>query len=192
MLGDAGVGKTSLVRMFATGQFDMNQPSTIGASFLSKSVSEAAVEYKLQIWDTAGQEKYMSLSEMYTRNADCLVMVYNVNSRKSFERAVEFWHSSVTSKPKKRILIGNKTDLEGREVSSQEGREAADRLGYHFYELTAQSQADVDDAFHKLVFRSFMSRDTGLRMLLTKHKPKTGALNTVPEGPFSHLLSYLH
>ena len=85
LLGDTGVGKSSLVLRFVTNTWKIDTSSTIGASFLSKMIIVDGHPIKFQIWDTAGQEKYRSLAPMYYRGAGAAIIVYDIMRRESYE-----------------------------------------------------------------------------------------------------------
>merc|ERR1712023_221338 len=87
LLGDSAVGKSSLVLRFVRGQFFEYQESTIGAAFMTQTLALDDTTVKFEIWDTAGQERYHSLAPMYYRGAQAAVVVYDVTSQDSFERA---------------------------------------------------------------------------------------------------------
>ncbi|CAH9069948.1 unnamed protein product [Cuscuta epithymum] len=87
LLGDMGAGKSSLVLRFVKGQFLEFQESTIGAAFFSSTVSADNTTVKFEIWDTAGQERYHSLAPMYYRGAAAAIIVYDISSLESFDRA---------------------------------------------------------------------------------------------------------
>merc|ERR1712178_585322 len=113
LLGDPAVGKSSLVLRFVRGQFFEYQESTIGAAFLTQNVSLNDYTVKFEIWDTAGQERYHSLAPMYYRGAQAAVVVYDVTSQDSFERA-QRWISELRDQANRDIVIalaGNKVDL---------------------------------------------------------------------------------
>ncbi|GIQ86629.1 small GTPase superfamily, Rho type [Kipferlia bialata] len=90
MLGDTGVGKTSLLVRFILNKFRTDTVSNLGASFLSKQLEVEDRIYKLQIWDTAGQEQYQSLAPMYYRGANAAIIVYDITRQASFDRVAEF------------------------------------------------------------------------------------------------------
>ena len=97
MLGESGVGKTSIVQRFVTkDNFKEENPPTIGASFVSKLVNIQGTDnnMKFQIWDTAGQEKYRSLASMYYKDAQVAIIVYDISKRATFE-AVKFWNNEL-------------------------------------------------------------------------------------------------
>lgn len=113
LLGEAAVGKSSLVLRFVKGHFTEYQESTIGAAFMTQTLALDDATVKFEIWDTAGQERYHSLAPMYYRGAQAAVVVYDVTSNDSFERA-QRWISELRDQANKDIIIalaGNKIDL---------------------------------------------------------------------------------
>ncbi|KAH1456112.1 hypothetical protein KXX53_006376, partial [Aspergillus fumigatus] len=114
ILGDSGVGKTSLMNQYVNKKFSASYKATIGADFLTK---EVLVDDRL-IWDTAGQERFQSLGVAFYRGADCCVLVYDVNNSKSFE-ALDSWRDEFLIQASPRdpesfpfVVIGNKIDVE--------------------------------------------------------------------------------
>lgn len=97
LLGESAVGKSSLVLRFVKGQFHEYQESTIGAAFLTQTVSMEDSEVKFEIWDTAGQERYNSLAPMYYRGAQAAIVVYDILNQDSFQRA-QTWVSELQRK----------------------------------------------------------------------------------------------
>lgn len=95
MVGDPKVGKTSLVKRYVVNEFKEVQKSTIGGTFLSKNIEIDGVSVKLQIWDTAGQDKYRVLQSIYYRGAVGAFVVFDVNEPTSWERVKEGWLSEV-------------------------------------------------------------------------------------------------
>ena len=85
LLGDSGVGKTSIVSRFALNSFEENRASTIGASFLTKNVEFFNKIYRFQLWDTAGQERYRALAKTYYQDSHCAILVYDITNMDSFE-----------------------------------------------------------------------------------------------------------
>merc|ERR1711974_92550 len=85
LLGNSGVGKTSVVLRYVQGVYSLDQPSTIGASFMTKRMFLDDWKVKLQIWDTAGQERFRSMAPMYYRGASAAILVYDITSVESFE-----------------------------------------------------------------------------------------------------------
>mmetsp|Transcript_100628 Transcript_100628/g.197519 ORF Transcript_100628/g.197519 Transcript_100628/m.197519 type:complete len:205 (+) Transcript_100628:54-668(+) len=156
LLGDSGVGKSSLVLRFVTNNFKPYSESTIGASFMSKMITVASKQIKFQIWDTAGQEKYHSLAPMYYRGAAAAIIVYDITRSTSF-KTLKHWVEELKSKGPKDIAIaiaGNKSDLENmREVDREMVLSYAEEIGALFLETSAKDDTNVQDIFVKLSYR---------------------------------------
>ena len=122
LLGDTSVGKSSIVIRFVKGQFSEYQESTIGAAFLTQTVPVQDCTVKFEIWDTAGQERYHSLAPMYYRGAAAAIVVYDITSLESFQRA-KSWVKELQMQGSPDVVIalaGNKIDREDdREVSAE-------------------------------------------------------------------------
>ena len=87
LIGGSSVGKSSIVSKFIFNEFNENQYSTIGAAFITKTIVIDNINVKLELWDTAGQEKFDSLVPMYYRNAHAVIVVYDVTDKETFDRA---------------------------------------------------------------------------------------------------------
>ncbi|XP_033127118.1 ras-related protein Rab-30-like [Anneissia japonica] len=150
LIGNAGVGKTCLVRRFTQGLFPPGQGATIGVDFMIKTLQIGGDRVKLQVWDTAGQERFRSITQSYYHSADALVMVYDVTSRESYNALPE-WMKEVETYASPKIitvLVGNKTDLVSeREVKSEEGQVFADEKRIQFLETSAKEAENVDKLF---------------------------------------------
>ncbi|GMI47592.1 hypothetical protein TrCOL_g4651 [Triparma columacea] len=168
-LGSSGVGKTSLVRSFVTKQFTPNVDTTIGASYLTKVMRVDGVgkteEYegvtqivKFNVWDTAGQEKYESLTSMYYRNTDAAVLVYDVMDSQSFKK-LKHWANVLKNNLDRKvalIAVGNKVDLlngddGNRAVEAEEVNEVVASIGASYVETSAKDNIEVDEAFKRIV-----------------------------------------
>ncbi|KAI5961404.1 YPT52 [Candida pseudojiufengensis] len=133
LLGESAVGKSSIVHRFVKNTFDDLRESTIGAAFLTQSITipESQTTIKFEIWDTAGQERYKSLAPMYYRNANAALCVYDITSSNSFKKAQDWIKELKKQAPEGIIiaLVGNKSDLEeNREVSQQEVEDYVNEL----------------------------------------------------------------
>jgi len=151
LLGESAVGKSSLVLRFVKDQFDDYRESTIGAAFLTQTVTlDDQTTVKFEIWDTAGQERYKSLAPMYYRNANCAVVVYDITQSASLEKA-RSWVRELQRQADPSIVIalcGNKTDLENRrQVSQEEAKKYAAEEGLMWGETSAKSGEGVSDIF---------------------------------------------
>jgi len=150
--GDTGSGKSCLLTQFTDGQFNEQHDLTIVVEFGSKIIDIEDKQIKLQIWDTAGQENFRSITRSYYRGAAGILLVYDTTRRDTFTN-VNGWleevnHHANQDRDKTIILIGNKCDLnEKREVSTEEGAAFAKTNGLLFLETSAKTGHNVDEAF---------------------------------------------
>ncbi|CEH14099.1 rab gtpase [Ceraceosorus bombacis] len=151
LLGESAVGKSSLVLRFVKDQFDDYRESTIGAAFLTQTVSlDESTTVKFEIWDTAGQERYKSLAPMYYRNANCAVVVYDITQQSSLEKA-KAWIRELQRQADPNIIIalaGNKADLASRRaVPTEEAQAYANEENLLFLETSAKDSHNVSELF---------------------------------------------
>lgn len=153
LIGDSGVGKSSLLLRFSDDSFDMNCTPTIGIDFKLRTIELDQKKIKLQLLDTAGQERFKTITTAHYRNAMGILLVYDITNEQSFKN-IEEWLKNIekhTSQPVNKILIGNKTDLSAqRKVSTEEGKKLAERLKMDFFETSAKDKSMVDDSFFAL------------------------------------------
>ncbi|KAL3581384.1 hypothetical protein D5086_015716 [Populus alba] len=151
LLGDSGVGKSCIVLRFVRGQFDPTSKVTIGASFLSQTIAlQDSTTVKFEIWDTAGQERYAALAPLYYRGAAVAVIVYDITSPETFNKA-QYWVKELQKHGSPDIvmaLVGNKADLqEKREVPTQDGIDYAEKNGMFFMETSAKTADNINQLF---------------------------------------------
>ena len=159
-LGESKVGKTNISKVFMGNKFDEEELSTIGVGNLLKKIvikyEEKSKQISLKIWDTAGQERFRAVATQYIKSCDGLLIVYAINDRKSFEK-IDDWLKEVEEKKNTNynvplVLIGNKIDLEKeRDVSFQEGEKLALKYGMQFYECSAKTRININEAFQYLI-----------------------------------------
>ena len=149
-IGESGVGKTCLLLRYTDNKFVKNYLTTIGIDFKVKLVSMHGKSVKLKIWDTAGQERFRNITQQYYKGADGIVLVYDVTDRESFEKIAE-WMKQInlyTQTDKIGIvLLGNKVDVEPRQVKSEEGAAVAKQYGVKHYETSAFNNLNVEESF---------------------------------------------
>eukprot|EP00747_Dinoflagellata_sp_TGD_P189536 gnl/TRDRNA2_/TRDRNA2_49962_c0_seq1.p1 gnl/TRDRNA2_/TRDRNA2_49962_c0~~gnl/TRDRNA2_/TRDRNA2_49962_c0_seq1.p1 ORF type:complete len:220 (-),score=33.05 gnl/TRDRNA2_/TRDRNA2_49962_c0_seq1:211-870(-) len=153
LLGDSAVGKSSLLLRFCERTFDTNFVLTIGVDFKSKRVERNGMKTNVQIWDTAGHERFRTITPAYYRSAHGVAIAYDISDRSTFTH-VEFWMEQLAKHGNlavQKILVGNKCDLEEvREVSREEGKALAARYGVAFFETSAKTGEAVDEAILNL------------------------------------------
>lgn len=163
LLGEAGVGKSSLVLRFVSDTFNPNNTSTIGASFMSKSFVRGEETIKFQIWDTAGQEKYKALAPMYYRGSHAAIVVYDLTLESTFE-SLKRWVRELQQHGPPNIIIAiaaNKCDLiDGREVEKTTGEEYAQSINAVFSEVSALTAHNVNELFEQISQRLPLEQPT--------------------------------
>ncbi|GLC38103.1 GTP-binding protein yptV3 [Pleodorina starrii] len=172
LLGDSGVGKTSLLTRFAHDNFDEQVASTIGVDFAVKKLSVYDKRVKLTVWDTAGQEKFRTLTTTFYRGAKGIIMVYDVSRPDTLLHLEEQWMRELelhgTEADAVRMVVANKVDVgDARRVSWHEGSDFARRHGCLFAETSAKTNIAVANAFEELVLKILetpsLLEDAGLR-----------------------------
>eukprot|EP00792_Barthelona_sp_PAP020_P004109 TRINITY_DN1891_c0_g2_i1.p1 TRINITY_DN1891_c0_g2~~TRINITY_DN1891_c0_g2_i1.p1 ORF type:complete len:207 (-),score=62.01 TRINITY_DN1891_c0_g2_i1:73-663(-) len=152
-IGDSAVGKTSILRNFISSTFTAHHVPTVGVDFKYHDFNLNGQDVKLQIWDTAGQKKYQTITTAFYHGAHGIVVAYDVTRASTFEN-VQNWLDAVekhASENVELLLIGNKTDLDKeRQVTTEEGLEFATERGISFIETSAQSGENVLKAFELL------------------------------------------
>ncbi|KAK4724800.1 hypothetical protein R3W88_027579 [Solanum pinnatisectum] len=157
LIGDSGVGKSSLLLSFISNAVDDITP-TIGVDFKIKTLTVGGKRLKLTIWDTAGQEKFRTLTSSYFRGAQGIILVYDVTRRDTFTNLSDVWAKEVelycTNEDCVKMLVGNKVDRESeRAVSREEGVALAKELGSLFLECSAKTRANVEQCFEELTLK---------------------------------------
>ena len=156
-VGEASVGKSCLVNRFTTGRFTELYDITIGVDFATKTISTDykgnKKKVKIQIWDTAGQESFRSITRSYYRNSAVVLLVFDVSNRDSFAK-INRWLNEVrnmnTHCNPKVYLVGNKSDIPNREVLKVVAEEYATENGLLYHETSAKTGEGVKELFDKL------------------------------------------
>ncbi|CAN6716151.1 unnamed protein product [Malus baccata var. baccata] len=157
LIGDSAVGKSSLLVSFISNSVDDLAP-TIGVDFKIKLLTVAGKKIKMTIWDTAGQERFRTLTSSYYRNAQGIILVYDVIRRDTFTNLSDVWAKEVelysTNHDCVKMLVGNKVDRESeRAVSREEGISLAKDLGCLFLECSAKTRENVEHCFEELALK---------------------------------------
>ncbi|XP_073834738.1 RAS oncogene family member Rab18 [Musca autumnalis] len=153
VIGESGVGKSSLIRRFVENKFDESHDVTIGMDFKSKIMNIDGVDYKLALWDTAGAERFRSLTPSFYRKALGAILVYDIKSKESLVK-LESWFDELENYSDNpniaTIVVGNKIDEE-RAVSREEGLKFARKHRSLFLETSAKNDKFVADVFRDIV-----------------------------------------
>lgn len=152
LLGEAAVGKSSLVLRFVNNEFVENKEPTIGAAFLTQKCKLQDKIIKFEIWDTAGQERFHSLAPMYYRNAQAAIVVYDIQKASSLDKA-KSWVKELQRQANPNIiiaLVGNKVDLGERSVPREEAQAFANEGGLLFTEASAKTGENVMEIFTEI------------------------------------------
>ena len=152
IIGDSSVGKSCIMVKYIHGGFDEEFKTTIGIEFGSKNETIKGKIYRIQIWDTAGQETFRSITRAYYKNSVCAFIVYDVTNKKTFANVQDWFNDCKKQTPKTvtMVLVGNKIDLEDkREVSYEDGENFAKENGMLFYETSAKNGDNIEKMFYE-------------------------------------------
>ena len=170
LIGNSGVGKSSLLLRFSDDTFTGNFMPTIGVDFKIRTLEVDGKTIKLQIWDTAGQERFKTITSSYYKGAHGIIVVYDVTDKESFKN-IDTWMNEIekhASDNVSRILCGNKSDLDdSRTVTTDEGKELADTYNIRFIESSAKDNSNVEEAF------TLMTKEIKSRVVHTESKKPT-------------------
>ena len=161
--GDISVGKTSIINVLMGQKFNLEYEASIGVDFFSKTIKYKGRIIKLQIWDSAGQEKFRSLIPNYIRGSSLVFIVYDISNRKSFDN-LQSWVDFINNIENSNIvIIGNKIDLENeRQVTTEEGQKFCSEKNYEFFEVSAKEDKNLNNMLFNSVatLPFFMSINT--------------------------------
>ncbi|KAK4452294.1 putative ras [Podospora aff. communis PSN243] len=169
ILGDSGVGKTSLMNQYVNKRFSASYKATIGADFLTREVQVDDRQVTMQLWDTAGQERFQSLGVAFYRGADCCVLVFDVNNSKSFD-ALDSWRDEFLIQASPRdpdnfpfVVLGNKIDVEEskRVISTKRAMTfCQSKGGIPYFETSAKEAINVEQAFEVIARNALLQEES--------------------------------
>ena len=168
LIGDGGVGKTCIISRFISNEFDKEVESTDGASYGTKELELPKLNKKinLDIWDTAGQERYKSLTKFFYKDAQIIIMVYDITKKLTFENIKNQWYKEIQELSGKNFILGiagNKSDLyESEEVPEKEAREYAKSINAVYSLTSAQNNTGIKQLFE----------DVGMQLLAPDFQEK--------------------
>jgi len=153
LIGDSGVGKTSIISRFTKDTFNNEEMSSSSAQFTSKTIQINDQSIKFDIWDTAGQEKFRALAKIFYKDAQVIILVYEIINKESFESIKNYWYkeSSENSTADIFFVVGNKSDLyENEQVTDEEGKKFAKEINAIFKITSALSNTGIDRLFESI------------------------------------------
>lgn len=175
IIGNTGVGKSSLLLRFSENVFNILPTTTIGIDFKMRIIEVDGRRVKLQIWDTAGQERFKTITQSYYKGAHAIIVVYDITDRESFQ-TLDGWFEQLKQHARENvvyILVGNKADLQGRQITYEEGEAYAEELGILFFETSAKTDVGVTDVFYTLARQ---------KVKTTEKKEDLGEVQRIEEG----------
>ena len=156
IIGESGVGKTCIIKRFVYDEHNSNEFPTSSLSFATKNinVSENGVEeeIKLEVWDTVGQEKYKAMAQIFFKNSNAMILVYDITNKESFEQLKNYWIDKINEYNSNDLTLAvaaNKSDLYMKEqVKEEEGREFAQKIGAIFRLTSAKNGEGIKEMFN--------------------------------------------
>jgi len=157
IIGDSTVGKTSILSRFANGTFNSNYLATVGLDNFTKDETIDDKNVRIKIWDTAGQERYKALTKGFFRNAEGIMIVYDVTNQESFEN-LKNWIQSIKDNMGNDfleripvVIIGNKIDSDEREIKTEDAESFCKQQNYPYFETSAKTGENIDSTIRFLV-----------------------------------------
>ena len=154
LIGDAGVGKTCIISRYKENEFNEYMPPTSGASYCQKTIKIGDKKVLLDIWDTAGQEKFRSIGKIFYQKAEAVCLVYDISNKASFENLKNYWYEDLKKHGREDVIIavvGNKSDLfESQEVDEKQAKDFAKKIGAFFRLTSAEFNVGINELFKYL------------------------------------------
>ena len=158
LLGDSGVGKTCIINRYINNKFESNIENTVCSSYSTKQVIKNNILYRLNLWDTIGQEKYNSITNIFIKGSNIVILVYSIDSLSSLQ-GLDFWYNSAKNILKENsyvlAVVGNKADLmieEEEVVSEEEARKYAKKMNAEFKLISCKEDSEgIDNLFDMLL-----------------------------------------
>ena len=161
LLGDCGVGKTNIISRYINDEFKDSTLSTRGANYVMKSVNIDGKNYQLNIWDTAGQETYRSVTKMFIQDSQILILCYSITQHKTFEN-LDYWYKFAIDILGRNIILGiagNKSDLyEIEKVKDSEGQKYAKDHNAIFKLVSAKEDKKSIDLLFEELLRKYIQK----------------------------------
>ena len=185
LLGSSSVGKTSFIIRYTENIFQELRLSTFGIDFMTKIIVFKGKQYKLIFYDTSGQEKYKSMAVNMIKNSDCILMMYDITDKKSYDSINEWMKSVKEAKGDDcpMILLGNKMDLEDeREITEEEGINLANEFGIEFFETSNKNNINIKEAIDSILNTLIEKREKDSDTIISSSKLSINKIKKKPKG----------
>ncbi len=150
LIGDLGVGKSCVILRYVEGDFPGNIMSSIGVDFKTKQIELDDHSIKMQIWDTAGHEKFRTITTSYYKSAQAIIILYDITQKSSFDH-IRNWITEIDKFGKQgvlKVIVGNKLDLENnRKISKEDAENLALKYGLKLWEVSAKDNTNIEEMF---------------------------------------------
>ena len=156
LLGEAGVGKTCLIKQFTENKFDNTELSSLSAQYVSKTIDylDTKKAIKFDIWDTVGQERFRSIAKIFYKDARVIIFVYDITSKKTFDALINFWYEELRDNCTENpiyAVVGNKNDLYmNQQVDTSDAKDLAKNLGGIFQLTSAKTNEGIKNLFDNI------------------------------------------
>ena len=179
-IGDTSVGKTNILSQYIKKKFEKDSKPTVGVNFRTIILKIEGYSYKLQIWDLAGQQRYKSIVKAYYKGAKCAFVVYDITQKSTFDN-IDNWIKGLMSQLGNNvniIILGNKCDLENeRQITKEQGEEKAKEYNAGFFEVSALSGKNIDNAFETLISKTIQKEKEKINFVENEKKLEENLYN---------------
>ncbi|GAB1599474.1 ras-related protein Rab-23-like [Argonauta hians] len=187
VVGNGGVGKSSMIQRYCKGIFTQEYKKTIGVDFLEKQIIVDSQNIHLMLWDTAGQEEFDAITKAYYRGAQICILVFSTVDRESFE-AIEEWKHKVEKEVGSiiTVIVQNKIDLiDEAVVQIQEAEELSEKLQLRFYRISVKDNLNVHEVFRYLAEKYMTERTSCNTVDVPFQKIIASGWNSTKQNPFN-------
>ena len=181
LLGDSSVGKTSILVKYINNKFDESSISTVGVDYMDKIIDYNKYKIKLQIWDTSGEEKFRTITKNFYRNADGLLVVFDLTRKETYDHVRGWINEAKENNDKiKTILIGNKLDLQDeRKVENAVPKQYAEKNSLKYLETSAKDGINISESFEAMINLLFDGKSE--EEILNEFKKQDSSLSVVDD-----------
>ena len=161
LLGESGTGKSNLINICCNLEFNPNTPSNITSAIVEKPITLGNLKYTIKLWDTAGQEKFRSLNNLFIKDSKICIFVYDITNRESFNQ-LDFWVKQVNEilgKEPILAVVANKNDLIPEQVKKKEGEEYAKSIGAFFLQTSAKNDKEGFSNFVNELVKEYLFKN---------------------------------